>query len=108
MTSLIGFEALLRDTPVTCTGAPFYAGWGLTQDLGNTPARRTARPSLMALAHAVLIDYPRYFDPKTGVAIAPEEALDLLAQASQGGSHMVQVMLAKLRQLRAATLGLNR
>lgn len=108
MTSLIGFEALLRDTPVSCTGVPFYAGWGLTQDLGNTPARRAARPSLMALAHAVLIDYPRYFDPKTGVAIAPEEALDLLAQAPKGRSHMAQVMLAKLRQLRAATFGLNR
>ncbi|AVW90471.1 beta-3-deoxy-D-manno-oct-2-ulosonic acid transferase [Celeribacter baekdonensis] len=108
MTSLIGFEALLRGTPVTCTGAPFYAGWGLTQDLGNTPARRAARPSLKALAHAVLIDYPRYFDPQTGTAIAPEEALDLLAHAPQGRSRLAQTMLARLRQLRAATLGLNR
>jgi len=108
MTSLIGFEALLRGTPVTCTGAPFYAGWGLTRDLGNTPARRAARPSLNALAHAVLIDYPRYFDPKTGAAIAPEEALEFLAKAPQGRSRLVQAMLAKLRQLRAATLGLNR
>ena len=29
MTSLMGFEALLRDLPVTTYGAPFYAGWGL-------------------------------------------------------------------------------
>jgi len=108
MTSLIGFEALLRGTPVTCTGAPFYAGWGLTRDHGNTPARRVARPSLNALAHAVLIDYPRYFDPKTGAAIAPEEALEFLAKAPQGRSRLVQAMLAKLRQLRAATLGFNR
>ncbi|KKK94166.1 hypothetical protein LCGC14_2685580, partial [marine sediment metagenome] len=28
MTSLTGFEALLRGKPVTCLGAPFYAGWG--------------------------------------------------------------------------------
>lgn len=107
MTSLLGFEALLRNTPVTCTGAPFYAGWGLTHDLGDIPARRGARPSLKGLAHAVLIDYPRYFDPKTGVAIAPEEALDLLARAPEGRSRLAQTLLAKLRQLRAKALGLN-
>ncbi len=44
MTSLLGFEALLRGKPVTCLGAPFYAGWGLTRDLGPVPERRTARP----------------------------------------------------------------
>ena len=35
MTSLLGFEALLRGMPVTTLGAPFYAGWGLTDDLGD-------------------------------------------------------------------------
>ncbi|CTQ49761.1 capsular polysaccharide biosynthesis protein [Jannaschia donghaensis] len=75
MTSLLGFEALLREVPVTTLGAPFYAGWGLTADLGRTPARRkAARPSLTALIHAVLIDYPRYYDPVTGTA-APVEAI---------------------------------
>ena len=34
MTSLMGFEALLRGIPVTTFGRPFYAGWGLTRDLG--------------------------------------------------------------------------
>ena len=33
MTSLTGFEALLRGKKVSCYGLPFYAGWGLTQDL---------------------------------------------------------------------------
>jgi capsular polysaccharide export protein len=37
MTSLLGFEALLRGKQVTCLGAPFYAGWGLTTDLGPVP-----------------------------------------------------------------------
>ena len=32
ITSLSGFEALLRDKKVTCYGAPFYSGWGLTED----------------------------------------------------------------------------
>ncbi|MCB1341854.1 MAG: capsular polysaccharide biosynthesis protein, partial [Pseudooceanicola sp.] len=62
MTSLLGFEALLRGLPVTVLGAPFYAGWGLTRDLAATPDRRRARPSLEGLVHAALIDYPRYYD----------------------------------------------
>ncbi len=74
LTSLTGFEALLRGVPVTCLGAPFYAGWGLTRDRGPVPERRQARPSLAALAHAVLIAYPRYFDPVTGLP-CPAEAV---------------------------------
>src|SRR5690606_37890265 len=32
MTSLTGFDALLRGKQVVVYGRPFYAGWGLTQD----------------------------------------------------------------------------
>ncbi|WP_232897294.1 capsular polysaccharide biosynthesis protein [Pontibaca salina] len=74
MTSLLGFEALLRGLPVTTLGAPFYAGWGLTTDLGKVPERRRARPSLAGLAHAALIDYPRYLDPVTN-RICPVEVI---------------------------------
>ncbi len=56
MTSGAGFEALLRGKPVTVLGTPFYAGWGLTTDLAEIPARRSARPSLLGLVHAALID----------------------------------------------------
>ena len=79
MTSTLGFEALLRGLPVTCLGVPFYAGWGLTRDLGPVPARRQARPSLAALAHAALIAYPRYRDPVSGLPCPPEVAVDRLA-----------------------------
>jgi len=80
ITSTLGFEALLRGLPVTCHGAPFYAGWGLTQDLGPVPARRGgARPTLAALAHAVLIAYPRYRDPVSGLPCPPEVAAARLA-----------------------------
>ncbi|WP_294333732.1 beta-3-deoxy-D-manno-oct-2-ulosonic acid transferase [uncultured Sphingomonas sp.] len=65
LTSLAGFEALLRSKQVTTHGVPFYAGWGLTRDLGPIPARRTARRSLAELVAAVLIVYPRYLDPVT-------------------------------------------
>ncbi|MEM9474630.1 MAG: capsular polysaccharide biosynthesis protein [Pseudomonadota bacterium] len=80
ITSLLGFEALLRGVSVTCTGAPFYAGWGLTQDLGDVPSRRTARPDLTQLAHAVLIGYPRYVDPVSGLPCPPEVVADRLAR----------------------------
>ncbi|MFD3189436.1 capsular polysaccharide biosynthesis protein [Sedimentitalea sp. HM32M-2] len=80
MTSLLGFEALLRGVAVTTLGAPFYAGWGLTTDLGDVPAdRRTARPDLMGLLHAALIDYPRYLDPVTGLICPVEVAVARLA-----------------------------
>jgi capsular polysaccharide export protein len=87
MTSLMGFEALLRGKRVTCLGAPFYAGWGLTTDLGPVPDRRRRapdghplpRPALAALVHAALIAYPRYWDPVTRRPCPPEVALDRLA-----------------------------
>jgi capsular polysaccharide export protein len=87
MTSLMGFEALLRGKRVTCLGAPFYAGWGLTADLGPVPDRRRRapdghplpRPALAALVHAALIAYPRYWDPVTRRPCPPEVALDRLA-----------------------------
>ncbi|MCW1954972.1 MAG: capsular polysaccharide biosynthesis protein [Roseobacter sp.] len=82
MTSLLGFEALLRGLTVTTTGAPFYAGWGLTTDKGRVPARRGRHISLESLAHAALIDYPRYFDPVSQRPCSPELAL---ARLSAGG-----------------------
>jgi len=36
MTSLVGFEALVRKKSVTTYGLPFYAGWGLTTDSYNS------------------------------------------------------------------------
>lgn len=71
-TSLAGFEALLRGRPVTTYGVPFYAGWGLTCDLGPIPARRTARRSIDELVAAALLLYPRYLDPLTGLPCPAE------------------------------------
>ena len=41
LTSLAGFEALIREKPVTCWGMPFFAGWGFTRD--RIVARRRGR-----------------------------------------------------------------
>lgn len=75
ITSTMGFEALLRGLPVVTLGAPFYAGWGLTHDLGPIPARRRHKADLAQLVHAALIAYPRYFDPVSRLPCPPETAL---------------------------------
>lgn len=80
ITSLTGFEALLRGKTVVCFGAPFYAGWGLTEDRGEVPDRRVARPSLDGLIHAALVDYPCYWDPVTSSPCTVETILDRFAQ----------------------------
>ncbi len=62
LTSLSGFEALLRGKTVSVYGRPFYAGWGLTRDRLDLP-RRTRRASLDDLVYAALIAYPIYVTP---------------------------------------------
>lgn len=99
MTSLLGFEALLRGKTVTVTGAPFYAGWGLTRDLGPVPDRRKARPSLAQLVHAALIAYPRYLDPVTRRPCPPEVVLDRLAHGPLPRPGPLNRSLAKLQGL---------
>lgn len=102
MTSLLGFEALLRGVPVTVLGTPFYAGWGLTTDLGAVPARRRARPTLEGLVHAALIDYPRYVDPATGAPCPVEVVVDRLASAFPARRGPANRVLAKLQGLFAS------
>jgi len=77
--SLAGFEALMRGKPVTVHGVPFYAGWGLTVDLGPVPARRAACRTLDELVAAALLLYPRYLDPETGLPCPAEVLVARLA-----------------------------
>lgn len=66
ITSLSGFDALLRDKPVTTYGVPFYAGWGLTADRAcGAPAleRRRRKLSLDQLVAGALLQYPCYWNP---------------------------------------------
>ncbi len=101
MTSGLGFEALLRGRKVTCLGAPFYAGWGLTEDLGLIPTRRRARPDLATLVHAALIAYPRYRDPQSGLPCPPEVIVERLATGSLPRVGPVNRTLAKAQGLLA-------
>lgn len=77
LTSLAGFEALLRRKPVTCYGQPFYAGWGLTRDMLPIE-RRTRKLELYELAAGALLLYPRYVGRTSGRLTTPELALDEL------------------------------
>lgn len=101
MTSLLGFEALLRGKKVVTLGAPFYAGWGLTEDRGDIPARRAARPSLDGLIHAALIDYPMYHDPVSGLPCEVEVIVQRLA-AGQGQAGAARRALSKAQGMAAS------
>jgi capsular polysaccharide export protein len=59
MSSLAGFEALMRGKKVSCYGESFYAGWGLTNDVVPLPARGR-RLSLDELVAAAMFCYPSY------------------------------------------------
>ena len=68
ITSLTGFDALLRGKKVVVYGQPFYAGWGLTHDI--TPRheavafqRRQRALTLDELVAGALLRYPLYWDP---------------------------------------------
>ena len=81
-TSLAGFEALLRDKPVTCHGAPFFAGWGLTTDRVAL-SRRTRSRTLDEVVAAALIVYPTYLHPARGLPMEAEDAVAWLSTARQ-------------------------
>lgn len=81
-TSLAGFEALLRNKPVICHGAPFFAGWGLTTDRVAI-SRRTRRRTLDELVAAALILYPSYLHPVRGLPMEAEDAVSWLSAARQ-------------------------
>ncbi|GAB1668842.1 capsular polysaccharide biosynthesis protein [Mannheimia haemolytica] len=79
MTSLAGFEALLRGKKVHCYGLPFYAGWGLTEDRLKS-ARRGKSLTLSQLIAATLIYYPLYVDPISRQFIDANQAIHILSQ----------------------------
>ena len=101
MTSLLGFEALLRGRRVVTLGAPFYAGWGLTDHRGPALPRRQAHVTLDGLVHAALIDYPRYRDPVTGLPCPVELAVERLAAGDVARGGFGNRLLAKMQGLLA-------
>ena len=79
ITSLVGFEALMRGKKVYTYGLPFYAGWGLSVDARQS-TRRTRKLSIEELVAGTLLLYPHYIHPKTLQKCEVEEVLDVLDQ----------------------------
>jgi len=94
LTSLAGFEALLRRRVVVAWGQPFYAGWGLTQDMAPI-ARRNRTLTIEQLAAGVLLLYPRYIDPVTRLPCPVEILMDRLGEPERWRPGL----LARLRQM---------
>ncbi|EAQ07120.1 capsular polysaccharide biosynthesis protein [Yoonia vestfoldensis] len=108
MTSLLGFEALLHDRPVSCLGMPFYAGWGLTDDRTMPLSRRNKTLDLTALVHAALIAYPRYRDPVSGLPCPVEVIVDRLTHGDIPPATRLNRATAKLQGLFASAAPLWR
>ncbi len=84
VSSQFGFDALLRGIPVRCYAAPFYAGWGVTEDhfgvytKAALAGRRTKRRTVDQIAAAAFSLYPTYRDPIDWREIDVFQAIELI------------------------------
>lgn len=86
ISSLTGFEALLRGLKVVCYGYPFYAGFGLTVDKADNQQAKLAKQrrlrdeslTLEQLVYTALIDYPLYRIPQGYGLAQVEDVIDFL------------------------------
>lgn len=105
MTSLVGFEGLLRGLPVVVYGIPFYAGWGLTRDR-HAISRRSRKLSLDMLVAGTLIQYPRYLHPETLEFITPEGVVAYLHDAGRSSAGLrTPWIVRQLKRLQRAITG---
>lgn len=81
ISSLAGFDALLRGKAVVTHGLPFFAGWGLTTDRCEiVPARRRCL-QLDELVAITLLVYPVYWDWEWGAFTTAEATVRHLDKA---------------------------
>ncbi|OYQ87365.1 hypothetical protein B9T21_07455 [Wohlfahrtiimonas chitiniclastica] len=109
MTSLSGFEALLRGKKVTCYGLPFYAGWGLTTDQVHCD-RRSRSLTLAELVAGTMLLYPTYIDPKTQQVMDAMQALNVLDEQRKKRTQSIESNYLKRKgnQVRALMAALLR
>jgi len=106
MTSLSGFEALLRKKKVVTYGKPFYAGWGLTEDVHSFSSRRRRR-TLEELVYCTLIAYPRYMDIETGEFTTPENMIHRIKNNQMNSNNKQNWSRRQLRKLINVYKGLS-
>lgn len=121
ITSLSGFEALIRDKKVVCYGMPFYAGYGLTEDkafvhkkklaLDAYERRKFIKIDLTDLVIGSLILYPVYYDWSKKQVSEPEKIIDLLLKNNKSRHHPMYLMVSKFfypfRKLLLKFIGYN-
>ncbi|ETX13471.1 hypothetical protein OCH239_10165 [Roseivivax halodurans JCM 10272] len=78
-TSGMGLEALLAGKRVVCFGAPFYAGWGVTDDRREIPHRGRTR-DLLEIFHFFYIWYTIYNVPGIDGPAEIEDVLDFIQE----------------------------
>ncbi len=86
ISSLSGFEALLRGKEVVVHGQPFYAGWGLTKD-HTSFARRTRKRSLAELVYLTLVEYSIYLHPLSHAQCEVEQVIEALSEMRKADRH---------------------
>ncbi|MTH94587.1 hypothetical protein E1297_00780, partial [Roseibium sp. RKSG952] len=79
ISSLGGFEALLRGKKVTTFGSPFYAGWGLTNDHVDLDNRENIL-KLEELFYIAFIKYPKYFNPHNGDQLSIDQVIEIFSK----------------------------
>ena len=90
LSSLAGFDALLRGKPVSTYGLPFYAGWGLTDDAITPQPWRRRMLTLDMLIAGALIRYPLYWDWQLRLYTTPEAVATQLAPGARRASGRLQ------------------
>lgn len=109
MTSLTGYDALLRDKRVVVHGVPFYAGWGLTEDNADLGAfaRRRRKLTLDELVAGTLLRYPLYWDWELSTYASCEATLNRIMEVrpnlDKPRRNMLTYWLRQLRKLRLLT-----
>lgn len=82
ITSLAGFEALIRGIKVTTLGCPFYGGWGAT-DTRQPNTRRTRKLNAQEIFSGAYLLYAKYFDPDAKSPITIMETIEKLEKARE-------------------------
>jgi capsular polysaccharide export protein len=77
VSSQLGFEAILQNHTPTVFGTPFYAGWGLSNDITPLPNRtKTLTPTKLFAAAMILA--PTWYDPCRDRLCSLEDVIDQL------------------------------
>lgn len=125
ISSLTGFEALIRGKKVVCYGMPFYAGYGLTEDVSTADgneiaiqARKRRENTISDITDLIIgsvILYPRYFNWDTGSPATAEEIISVLLSHPEGtrqnrlfhSGNLICIPIRKLRRLFLNLFGQN-